>query len=117
MGRAFKNIVFTVKSQAVALPLAFGVLSDEAPGQSEQLAEKARLLLDRLNIKTPALVDQILASSEHVSVCIKFAYDLKTNKHDKVHSHSGLLLTMLGLKKASGKASNGPLFDKPAKTR
>ena len=43
----------------------------------------------------------------------KFAHDLKTGKHTKAHSFFGLLLTILGLKKAN----SGPLFDKPAKTR
>jgi hypothetical protein len=42
---------------------------------------------------------------------------MKTGKHTKSHSLSGLLLTILGIKKAS----NGPLFDSspknPAKTR
>ena len=61
----------------------------------------------------PELVDQILASPAHVTACNKFAHDLKTGKHAKAHSLSGLLLTILGLKKAS----TGPLSDKPAKTR
>ena len=56
---------------------------------------------------------QILASPAHVAACNKFAHDLKTGKHTKAHSLSGLLLIILGLKKAR----NGPLFDNPAKTR
>jgi hypothetical protein len=104
-------IVFTVKAQAVALPLAFGVLPDEASGLAAHQVDNARRLLSQLSIATPALVDQILASPAHVAACNKFAHDLKTGKHAKAHSLSGLLLTVLGIKKAS----NGPLFDKSAK--
>ena len=61
----------------------------------------------------PQLVAQILANPAHVAACNKFAHDLKTGKHTKSYSLSGLLLTVLGIKKGS----NGPLFDKPIKTR
>jgi len=114
VGRAFRNIAFTITSQAVALPLPFGLVPDEAPlGLAQHQVENARRLLGQLSITTSALVDQILASPAHVAACNKFAHDLKTGKHAKAHSLSGLLLTILGLKKAS----SGPLFDKPAKTR
>ena len=53
----------------------------------------------------------ILASAAHVAACNKFAHDLKTGKHAKAHSLSGLLLTILGLKKPA----NGPLFDAATK--
>ena len=53
-----------------------------------------------------------MASPAHAAACNKFAHDLKTGKHAKVHSLSGLLLTILSIKKAS----NGPLFNKPTKT-
>ena len=52
-----------------------------------------------------------MASPAHVAACNKFAHDLKTGKHAKAHSLSGLLLTILGLKKPA----NGPLFDAAAK--
>ena len=113
VGRSFKNIVFTVKSQAVALPLSFGVLPDEASGQASHQVDNVRRLLGQLSIVTPELVDQILASPAHVATCNKFAHELKTGKHAKAHSLSGLLLTILGLKKGS----SGSLFDKPAKAR
>ena len=106
VGRGFKNIVFTVKPQAVALPLAFGVLPDEAPGLAAHQVENAGRLLAQLSITTPALVATILSNAAHVAACNKFAHDLKTGKHTKAHSLSGLLLTILGLKKAA----NGPLF-------
>ena len=107
VGRGFKNFVFMVKPQAVALPLAFGVLPDEAPGLATHQVDNARRLLGQLSIVTPALVDQILASPAHVAACNKFAHDVKTGKHAKARSLSGLLLTVLGLKKPA----NGPLFD------
>ncbi len=112
VGRGFKNIVFTVRTQVVALPLAFGVLPDEAPGLAAHQVDNARRLLSQLSIATPDLVDQILASPAHVVACNKFAHDLKTGKHTKSHSLSGLLLTILGIKKAS----NGPLFDGDSKS-
>jgi len=113
VGRGFKNIVFTVKPQAVVLPLSFGVLPDEASGQASHQVDNVRRLLVQLSIVTPELVEQILASPAHVAACNKFAHELKTGKHAKAHSLSGLLLTILGLKRGS----SGPLFDKPAKAR
>lgn len=113
-GRAFKNVVFAVKQQALdiaALPdLGNSPLQLGGP---THLVESAGRLLAQLSITTPALVNQILASPTHVAACNKFAYEIKTGKHNKTNSLSGLLLTILGLKKAS----SGPLFDKPAKTR
>jgi hypothetical protein len=114
VGRGFKNIVFTVKPQAVALPLAFGLLPDEAPSLATHQVENAGRLLAQLSITTPALVEQILGNPSHVAACNKFAHDLKTGKHTSARSLSGLLLTMLGIKKAS---ASGPLFDKPTKAR
>ena len=113
-GRAFKNVVFAVKQQALdvaALPdLGNSPLQLGGP---THLVESAGRLLAQLSITTPALVDQILASPTHVAACNKFAYEIKTGKHNKTNSLSGLLLTILGIKKAS----NGPLFDKNPKTR
>jgi hypothetical protein len=113
VGRGFKNIVFTVKPQAVALPLSFGVLPDETFSLASHQVDNVRRLLGQLSIATPELVDQILASPTHVAACNKFAHELKTGKHAKAHSLSGLLLTILGLKKGN----SGPLFDKPVKAR
>ncbi|WP_210521965.1 hypothetical protein [Hymenobacter terricola] len=75
--------------------------------------ENAGRPLAQLSITTPELVAQILANPAHVAACNKFAHDLKTGKHTKSHSLSGLLLTIVGIKKGS----NGPLFDKSTKTR
>jgi plasmid replication initiation protein len=113
VGRAFKNIVFTVKPQALAETIPFDLVpSGAAPaGMQQHQVENAGRLLAQLSITTPELVATILASSAHVAACNKFAHDLKTGKHAKAHSLSGLLLTILGLKKPS----NGPLFDATTK--
>ena len=114
-GKAFKNIVFTVKPQALAETIPFDLVPGAAApaGMAAHQVENAGRLLTQLSITTPDLVAQILGSPAHVAACNKFAHDLKTGKHAKAHSLSGLLLTILGIKKAS----NGPLFDKPAKAR
>ncbi|MCC2548948.1 replication initiation protein [Hymenobacter sp. BT175] len=112
-GKAFKNIVFTVKPQALAETIPFDLVpASTAPaGMQQHQVENAGRLLAQLSITTPALVATILASAAHVAACNKFAHDLKTGKHAKAHSLSGLLLTILGLKKPA----NGPLFDATAK--
>jgi plasmid replication initiation protein len=114
-GKTFKNITFTVKPQALAATIPFDLEPSVAfpVGLATHQVENAGRLLTQLSITTPELVATILASAAHVATCNKFAHDLKTGKHAKSHSLSGLLLTILGIKRAS----NGPLFDKPAKTR
>jgi plasmid replication initiation protein len=108
-GKTFKNITFTVKPQALAETIPFDLEPSIASpiGLAPHQVENAGRLLAQLSITTPALVATILASAAHVAACNKFAHDLKTGKHAKAHSLSGLLLTMLGLKKPA----NGPLFD------
>lgn len=113
-GRAFKNVVFMVEPQAVDVVATLpdlGTTAQPLSGVAAHQVENAGRLLAQLSITTHELVSQILASPTHVAACNKFAHDLKTGKYTKSHSLSGLLLTILGIKKAS----NGPLFDKPAK--
>lgn len=110
VGRGFKNIVFTVKEQAVATPMPFDLMADNAAsphGLAPHQVENAHRLLNQLGIIAPAIVSQILDSPSHVAACNKFAHDLKTGKHVKARSKSGLLLTILGF----AKPTNGPLFD------
>jgi plasmid replication initiation protein len=109
VGRSFKNIVFTVKPQALAETIPFDLVPGAAApaGLAQHQVDNAARLLAQLGIITPALVAQILASAAHVAACNKFAHDMKIGKHAKTNSLSGLLLTVLGLKKAG----NGPLFD------
>ncbi len=113
-GRSFESLLFTVGKQAVATPIPFDLVPDGAlspAGMAPHQVENAGRLLAQLSITTPALVATILASAAHVAACNKFAHDLKTGKHAKAHSLSGLLLTILGLKKPA----NGPLFDAATK--
>ncbi|SHM29968.1 replication initiation protein [Hymenobacter psychrotolerans] len=112
-GKAFKNIIFTVKPQALAETIPFDLVpSGTAPvGMQQHQVENAGRLLAQLSITTPELVATILASAAHVAACNKFAHDLKTGKYAKAHSLSGLLLTVLGFKKPA----NGPLFDAATK--
>lgn len=115
VGRSFKNIVFTVKKQPRATNVPFEVLSSEvatAAGLALHQVENAGRLLALLSIVTPDLVATILGNAAHVAACNKFAHDLKTGKYAKAHSLSGLLLTILGIKKHA----NGPLFDANSKT-
>jgi plasmid replication initiation protein len=115
VGRSFKNIVFTVKKQPRATNIPFEVLSSEvatAAGLALHQVENAGRLLAQLSIITPDLVATILGNSAHVAACNKFAHDLKTGKYAKAHSLSGLLLTILGIKKHA----DGPLFDAKHKT-
>jgi len=108
--RTFKNIIFTVKPQALADTIPFDLVqatTTAAPvGLAPHQVENAGRLLEQVGIKTPALVATILGNAAHVAVCNKFAHDMKTGKHAKTHSLSGLLLTVLGLKKPA----TGPLF-------
>ena len=108
VGRTFKNIVFTVKPQALAETIPFDLVPGAAApaGMAAHQVENAGRLLAQLSITTPALVATILGNAAHVAACNKFAHDLKTGKHTKANSLSGLLLTILGLKKAA----TGPLF-------
>lgn len=110
-GRAFKSIIFTVGQQAVDVVATLPDLGNSAqplPGVAAHQVENAGRLLAQLGIITPALVEQILNSSNHVLACNKFAHDMKTGKVKAKSSLSGLLLTILGLKKTV----NGPLFDR-----
>lgn len=113
-GKAFNNIVFTVKPQALAETIPFDLVPGApAPaGLQQHQVDNAGRLLAQLGIITPALVGSILGNAAHVAACNKFAHDLKTGKHAKANSLSGLLLTILGLKKAT----NGPLFDANTKS-
>ena len=113
--RSYKNVVFKVELQAVDMVATLpdlGVTAQPLPGVAAHQVENAGRLLTQLSITTPELVARILASPAHAAACNKFAHNLKTGKHAKAHSLSGLLLTILGIKKAS----NGPLFNKPTKT-
>lgn len=113
-GKMFHSITFKIKSQALAetIPLDLVPTGATTPaGLAPHQVENAGRLLAQLSIVAPKLVATILASAAHVAACNQFAHDLKTGKHAKSRSHSGLLLTILGL----GKAASGPLADAATK--
>jgi plasmid replication initiation protein len=105
-GKAFKSITFMVKPQALAENIPFELLPNVAEDTSAQSVqgvsvhqvENARQLLTQIGIVKPVLVHTILSNATHVTTCNKFAYDLKTGKYAKVHTLSGFLLAILGLK-------------------
>lgn len=110
VGRAFQNIFFTVQPQLSATTISFDLMAEATSATSSlppHQVESAGRLLTQLSIITPTLVNAILTNPTHVAACNKFAHELKTGKHAKATSLSGLLLTILGIKKAA----NGPLFD------
>ncbi len=108
-GRSFKTIIFTVKPQALAETIPFDLVpgSTAPAGLQQHQVDNASRLLTQLGIITPALVATILRNAGHVAACNKFAHDIKLGKVKAKSSLSGLLLTILGLKKPS----SGPLFD------
>jgi plasmid replication initiation protein len=109
-GKAFKNIVFTVKQQALAETIPFSLQPTEtAPplGLAKHQVDNASRLLNELGIKKFELVNEILSSAMHVASCNKFAHELKTGKVKAKSSAAGLLLTILGFKKAPV----APLFE------
>jgi len=112
-GRAFKSVIFTVNQQAVDVVATLPDLATSGPslpGLTAHQVENASRLLVQLSITTPALVTSILSNPNHVMACNKFAHDMKTGKHAKARSLSGLLLTVLGIKKVA----TGPLFEAKA---
>jgi plasmid replication initiation protein len=116
VGKGFKFISFTVKAQALADTIPFDLVAPDTPapdGLQAHQVENASRLLSQLSITVPATVKAILSSATHVAACNKYAHDMKTGKHTKTRSHAGLLLTILGFKKAE----NGPLFDAESKSR
>ena len=98
-----------VAAQALAETIPFELVPGAmAPaGLQQHQVENAGRLLAQLGIITPDLVTQILSNPSHVAACNKFAHDIKTGKVKAKSSLSGLLLTVLGLKRPA----NGPLFD------
>ena len=89
--------------------MQFGVLV--LAGLAQHQVNNAGRLLAQLSITTPTPVAKLLASPAHVAACNKFARDLNTGKRIKAHSLSGLLLTILDLKKPNSgrRYSTAPL--------
>lgn len=106
-GRSFKNIIFTIESQplAIVLPLKDtpAQVGPAPAGVSDAQYQNARLLLEKWNIKRADVVNQIMNSPDLIQEVNKFAYELQTGKVKVEKNVAGYLLTRLGLKQSKGK--------------
>jgi plasmid replication initiation protein len=99
VGRSFKNIVFTVKSQALAEPIPFDLVATAqvVPGIQQSHYDNAARILDELRITDAKHRQTILASAAHVAEVNRYNHDLKTGKVKASRNPGGLLLVKLGL--------------------
>ena len=102
VGRSFKNIVFTVKSQALAEPIPFDLVAtvQDVPGVQQSHLDNAARILDELRITDAKHRATILASAAHVAEVNRYNHDLKTGKVKASRNPGGLLLVRLGLVQA-----------------
>ena len=108
VGRSFKNIVFTVKTQALAETIPFDLVATTTPlpGTQQHLIDNAARVLDELRIIDAKHRRAILNSPEYIAKTNRFNHDLKTGKVKADRNPGGLLLIQLGLVKA--KAAKKP---------
>jgi len=106
VGRSFKNIVFTVKSQALAEPIPFDLVATTPtlPGVQQSHYDNAARVLDELRITDPKHRQTILSSAAHVAEVNRYNHDLKTGKVKASRNPGGLLLVRLGLVAAKAPA-------------
>jgi plasmid replication initiation protein len=99
VGRSFKNIVFSVKSQALATTIPFDLVAtaQTLPGVQQTQYDNAARVLDELRITDPKHRQAILASAAHVAEVNRYNHDLKTGKVKASRNPGGLLLVRLGL--------------------
>jgi plasmid replication initiation protein len=99
IGRSFKNIVFTVKTQALATTVPFDLMptAQTLPGVQQTQYDNAARVLDELRITDPKHRQTILASAAHVVQVNLYSHDLKTGKVKASRNPGGLLLVRLGL--------------------
>jgi plasmid replication initiation protein len=99
VGRSFKNIVFTVKSQALAEPIPFDLVATAqvVPGIQQSHYDNAARILDELRITDAKHRHTILTSAAHVTEVNRYNHDLKTGKVKAARNPGGLLLVRLGL--------------------
>jgi len=99
VGRSFKNIVFTVKPQALAQTIPFDLVATAAPvpGMQQSHLDNAARILDELRITDAKHRATILASAAHVAEVNRYNHDLKTGKVKATRNPGGLLLVRLGL--------------------
>lgn len=99
VGRSFKNIIFTVKSQALADPIPFDLVAtaQAVPGVQQSHYDNAARILDELRITDAKHRATILGSAAHVAEVNRYNHDLKTGKVKASRNPGGLLLVRLGL--------------------
>jgi plasmid replication initiation protein len=97
--RTYKNIVFTVKSQALAETIPFDLVATNqvVPGVQQSHLDNAARILDELRITDAKHRQTILGSAAHVAEVNRYNHDLKTGKVKASRNPGGLLLVKLGL--------------------
>jgi plasmid replication initiation protein len=97
--RTYKNIVFTVKPQALAETIPFDLVAtaQPLPGVQQSHFDNAARILDELRITDAKHRQTILASAAHVAEVNRYNHDLKTGKVKASRNPGGLLLVRLGL--------------------
>jgi plasmid replication initiation protein len=97
--RTYKNIVFTVKAQALAETIPFDLVATAPtlPGVQQSHYDNAARILDELRITDVKHRQTILASAAHVAEVNRYNHDLKTGKVKASRNPGGLLLVRLGL--------------------
>jgi plasmid replication initiation protein len=97
--RTFKNVVFTVKPQALAQTIPFDLVAtaQDLPGVQQTHYDNAARILDELRIIDAKHRQTILSSAAHVAEVNRYNHDLKTGKVKASRNPGGLLLVRLGL--------------------
>lgn len=97
--RTYKNIVFTIKRQALAETIPFDLVTtvQEVPGIQQSHFDNAARVLDELRITDAKHRQTILSSAAHVAEVNRYNHDLKTGKIKASRNPGGLLLVRLGL--------------------
>ncbi len=97
--RTYKNIVFTVKPQALADTIPFDLVAtaEPLPGIQQSHLDNAARVLDDLRITNAQHRQAILSSAAHIAEVNRYNHDLKTGKVKATRNPGGLLLVRLGL--------------------
>ena len=98
-GRAYHDIIFTVKPQALAHTIPFDLVATATalPGVQQSHYDNAARILDELRITDVKHRQTILASPAHIAEVNRYNHDLKTSKVKAKTNAGGLLLVRLGL--------------------
>ena len=97
--RTYKNIVFTVKRQALAETIPFDLVAtaQDVPGVQQSRFDNTARILDELRITDAKHRQTILSSAAHVAEVNRYNHGLKTGKVKASRNPGGLLLVRLGL--------------------